>query len=155
MKKFMYTCITLSILAMSIRSTDAASWFGFGKSTQADRDLSTAIVKGDYKAVNKALGAKANPNAKVDGHTTLFIHAFEEALERDENAKISGIDPVRSDVARYLAAAGGNIADLNKDLTHYLAADGSPLPHVFENKQAASDFEVFIYNLRNLAAKKR
>lgn len=155
MKKFMYPYVTLCILVMSTNTIDAASWFRFGsKLSSADRALSQAITDGDYRAVNKALDAKANPNAVVDGQTTLFVHAFEDALQRDENAKISGINGPRSDIARYLAAAGGNIADLNRDLTFYLTPDGSPLPGVFENSKAAADLKTFVEHLRNLAKKR-
>ncbi len=156
MKRFFYTVSLLSLLATGINTIQAASWFGFGqKITNADRDLSTAISDGDYRAVNKALSAKANPNAKVDGHTTLFIHAFVDALEHDENNKITGIDSDRADIARYLAAAGGNKADLEQDLKHYVDANGKPRIKLFEDAKAAQDFETFVYNLKNLIPTKK
>lgn len=156
MKRLLKVVIMVCVLTAVMNTVHTASWFGFGqKITQADRDLSVAITDGEYRAVNKALEAKANPNAKVDGHTTLFVHAFEEALERDENNKITAIDSDRSDIARYVAAAGGNIEDLNQELKHYVDAQGKPRISLFENAQAARDFEMFVNNLKHLVPTKK
>lgn len=84
MKRSVYLVVALSALAAGINTINAASWFGIRqKITQADHNLAAAIVNGDIKSTNAAIKAGAKPNAKVDGHTSLFIQAFEAAIESD------------------------------------------------------------------------
>jgi hypothetical protein len=132
------------------------SWFGFGSKksaiTENDRYLLHAITNDDYKAATLAMKAGVNPNAKIDGETTLFVEAFEHALRRDENDKITDIDQGASDIARHLAFQGGDIKELQRDLPAYLDAQGNPKIHKFENAHVAQQFKTFVEHLTNLAA---
>lgn len=146
---------------VAITQAEHNSWFFFGKMSsqpisQADRDLFKAIEVGSVEATHNAIRNGANPNAKVDGHTSLFIHAFEHAINRDWQGdnKITGIDPDRSDIARLVAATppGGNIDDLNNALLYYVDAKYQPRRELFMNEQALQDFALFLFHLENLAA---
>lgn len=145
---------------VAITQAENNGWFGFGKKsaqqiTQADRDLYEAIEAGSIEATNNAIRNGAHPNAKVDGQTSLFIHAFEHAINRNLKGhnKITGIDPDRSDIARLVAATppGGNIDDLNNALLYYVDAENMPRRELFVNEQVLQDFALFLYHLHNLA----
>jgi hypothetical protein len=160
MKQLLKVTIMLGILVIATRA-EYNGWFGFGKKSaqqisQADRDLASAIEAGSIEATNNAIRNGAHPNAKVDGHTSLFIHAFEHAINRNwqGNNKITGIHPDRSDIARLVAATppGGNIDDLNKVLEdYYVDAENKPRRELFVNEQVLQDFALFLYHLHNLA----
>lgn len=156
MKSLMKLAVIAGLIAIvSSNTAHAGLWLSSGgQKTQQDVELSSAIQNANWANVKKLLMAGANPNAKID-NTALFVHAFEYSLKRDENNKISGIDSGRSDIARALAFAGGDIKQLERDLPYYLDADGKPIKGRFDSPKAEKDFDTFITHLRNIAADRK
>jgi gamma-glutamylcysteine synthetase len=111
-----------------------------------------AIERNDYSLAVRAMEAGVNPNAKVDGETSLFIQAFRHAIEYDENGDISGINSQASDIARHLANLGGDLTALDKELTEYLDVAGVPQLRKFASARAAIAFKTFVKHLKNIGA---
>jgi hypothetical protein len=140
---YLFACIALV-------QTTQGSWLAPSTQhlTHSDQALYSAVEAGDTGAAFLALQKGANPNAQINS-LTIFIHAFEHALNRDWQGanKVTGVDEHRANVAYQLAQHGGNIKDLDHHVaTHYGIT-------AFKNNSASRVFHAFVQKLKAEATK--
>lgn len=130
------------VLTMNLH---AASW---SRPRLQDTALYSAVEANNLASAFDALGQGANPNRQFNG-TSIFIHAFEHALNRDWQGdnKVTGVDELRANVAYLLAQKGGDLRALN----NYIATQYKPIS--FKHDTAKRMFDVFVQKLKAEAEK--
>lgn len=113
-----FTCFTGTAILQADDTRDYAS--------PQDRILGLALLSKNenVEKIGYALQAGADPNNRSRG-ASAFLLGFNNALERDENGRITGIDPEGSKIVHLLAAAGGN----PKELDLYLVNSNIVVPN--------------------------
>lgn len=156
---------TLAFCVLSVAQAGFWSWFSYSSApapiTEADRALSRAVNEGELRMVKDALAAGANPNAKVEGDRSIFIEAFERALVRNDEDKITSVDETRADIAHALASKKAAIDDLNRYIEDNYMVRGKPVLTLFKENYAVAKnialevFSRFVNDLRAIAERYR
>lgn len=141
---YIFICSTLV-------QTMHGSWLGSSTQhlTGTELALYRAIEAGNAEAASRELVKGAYPNAQLNG-TTLFIHAFEHALNRDwqKGNQVVGVNEAHADVAYRLAQNGGNMQDIGRHI-----AEQYSNATAFKNNTAARMFYAFVNKLKTEARK--
>lgn len=140
---YIFSCIALV-------QTMQGSWLGSSTQhfTSSEQALYGAVEAGNAEATLSALQKGANPNAQLNG-LSIFIHAFEHALNRDwqgEN-KVTSVDDQRANVAYLLAQHGGNIKDIDSHVAKHYGVT------TFKTNTAARMFNGFVQRIKAEAQK--